>query len=206
MFNTINSLLEKNFLKNDKILTLIFPDKPDECYTFQEIYYQSLKWLNYYTSKSLHKNDKIIIILKHSIDLYTSYIGAIMGGFIPSYFPYPSNKYSISLYSENILKLVSNIQTNTIVTYTELKNYFDKIFTNQTILSFELDESYNNNPDFVKHIPNENEIAFIQFSSGTTGIKKGVEISHKSLILQIEAYYKTLDIRNDDIIVGFYYK
>src|SRR5262249_22701499 len=50
----------------------------------------------------------------------------------------------------------------------------------------------------------DSDIAFIQFSSGTTGIKKGVKIRANAIFSQLDIYGKTLDINsNSDCIVNW---
>lgn len=45
--------------------------------------------------------------------------------------------------------------------------------------------------------------AFLQFSSGTTGIKRGVLISDEKVLGQIHAYAAALDVRPDDLILSW---
>lgn len=47
-----------------------------------------------------------------------------------------------------------------------------------------------NSNDEIINIPNENDIAFIQFSSGSTGTPKGVILTHKNLLVNINAIHK----------------
>ena len=47
------------------------------------------------------------------------------------------------------------------------------------------------------------DTAFVQFSSGTTGIKRGVEISHRSVLGQIEAYAAAIGSTREDRIVSW---
>jgi fatty-acyl-CoA synthase len=49
----------------------------------------------------------------------------------------------------------------------------------------------------------EDDIAFLQHSSGTTGLKKGVALSHKSVLNQIESYSENLKLDSKDVIVSW---
>jgi fatty-acyl-CoA synthase len=47
------------------------------------------------------------------------------------------------------------------------------------------------------------DTAFVQFSSGTTGIKRGVEISHRAALAQIDTYSRAIELTRADRIVSW---
>jgi acyl-CoA synthetase (AMP-forming)/AMP-acid ligase II len=47
------------------------------------------------------------------------------------------------------------------------------------------------------------QIAFLQHSSGTTGLQKGVALSHTAVLNQLAAYGDTLSLHEDDVIVSW---
>jgi acyl-CoA synthetase (AMP-forming)/AMP-acid ligase II len=46
-------------------------------------------------------------------------------------------------------------------------------------------------------------IVLLQHSSGTTGLQKGVALSHRAVLNQVEAYGQALGLRSDDVIVSW---
>jgi tyrocidine synthetase-3 len=50
----------------------------------------------------------------------------------------------------------------------------------------------------------ENDIAFIQFSSGSTGLPKGVILSHKNLLITISADIRRSEINSDDSFLSWF--
>ena len=53
---------------------------------------------------------------------------------------------------------------------------------------------------------NENyndEVAFLQHSSGTTSLKKGVPITHNALSNQINVYSQAISLKSDDVIISW---
>lgn len=49
----------------------------------------------------------------------------------------------------------------------------------------------------------EGEVAFLQYSSGTTGARKAVAIRHDMLARQVAAYRRALDLRSSDVMVSW---
>ncbi len=47
------------------------------------------------------------------------------------------------------------------------------------------------------------EIAFLQHSSGTTGLQKGVALSHTAVLNQLAAYSSTLSLHEKDVVVSW---
>ncbi len=52
-------------------------------------------------------------------------------------------------------------------------------------------------------VPGPEDTAFVQYSSGTTGIKKGVAVSHRALLWQIDAYARMIEAGPADRIVSW---
>lgn len=50
---------------------------------------------------------------------------------------------------------------------------------------------------------NSNDVAFIQYTSGSSGFPKGVPITHRQLLINIEQMTEALAITNDDVFVSW---
>jgi len=47
------------------------------------------------------------------------------------------------------------------------------------------------------------EIVLLQHSSGTTGLQKGVALSHQAVFNQLDSYAKAIDLRPEDVVVSW---
>jgi acyl-CoA synthetase (AMP-forming)/AMP-acid ligase II len=57
--------------------------------------------------------------------------------------------------------------------------------------------------DFTLHVPAPDEIAFLQHSSGTTGLQKGVALAHGAVLNQVASYGDAIALNGQDVIVSW---
>lgn len=197
-------------VKDKPFLVLLNETEEAQEYSYSKVIDESLAWRKEYRCHGLQAKDNILVILPHSLNLYTSYLAAVLGGMPPSMFSFPSPKYSKEIYFQNIEVLIKQANPRLIVTYPELKNAFQqynpKLFHKELFLTPEQKKSTTENIslNLCEDIDTgDSSPAFYQYSSGTTGIKKSVAITHQMLLWQIENYLNTLDINPEDRIVSW---
>ena len=135
----------------------------------------------------------MIVVLPHSLDLYGAYIGALLGGLVPAMFAFPSPKFSEREYFRNIGALISTAGGSMLVTYPELAAKLEQreraaLASAQLVTPDMLPAGGTSAWRAPATVPGPEDTAFVQYSSGTTGIKKGVAVSHRALLWQIDAY------------------
>lgn len=188
-------------------LRLLYLDREPEEFSYAEFVKRSAAWTHFYQSLGLAAGDRLIIILQHSLDLYVAFTGALLGGMVPAMFAFPSPKFSEQEYFKTIGQLIQNAHPKILLTFHELKDKLKKAVTSVPdfagIYTPE-DLSPSANPIAVETESNPDAIAFLQYSSGTTGLKKGVAISHRALLWQIEAYSRAIQLNpSRDVIASW---
>jgi fatty-acyl-CoA synthase len=195
-------------LKSSIFLRLITKNGSAQEYRYIELMTRAAAWMTLYLERGLKVNSHVVVVLPHSLDLYASYLGALMAGMIPAMFAFPSVKFSQEEYLKTFDKLIDNASPELIVTYPELKDELSPVLcagSRSIVVCTSFDVEFSKAPSALDFIadPNPDDIAFLQYSSGTTGIKKGVAISHRALLWQIESYSQAIGLRGDDIIVSW---
>ena len=51
--------------------------------------------------------------------------------------------------------------------------------------------------------PKSEDIAIIMYTSGSTGVPKGVLLSHKNIVATLKAFCDAIEIKADDIFLGY---
>lgn len=172
----------------------------------QEVTWRSLK-LNaqrviFDLSKRCADKGTVLIFLPHSPPMYWAFYGAMLGGYTPSIMPCPSQKQDPNIYWSSHKTLIDVIRPVSIVT--------DK-FTQQQMkaagleldpaLFLLVDELGTELGEFVDR--DASEIAFLQHSSGTTGLKKGVALSFDAVYKHTQSYGRSLQLDESDCIVSW---
>ena len=207
MEETIVSIIKDHYeTSRSKIFCKFIKEGKYSNITYENLVANSNNYAAHFIDAGIKKGDVVLIILKHCPDLFYSFIGSMMIGAIPSILPFPSEKQDINLYRDSIEKLSKLIGAKSIVTYRENLNEAENIkkHIEMDIITPEDIRKVNSGIKWEKSCYiTKNDVAFLQHSSGTTGLKKGVALSHVSVLNQIEKYSKTIGLNKNDIIVSW---
>jgi fatty-acyl-CoA synthase len=153
-------------------------------------------------------SDLVILVLQHSLELIYSFWGATRLGAIPSIFPFLTEKLDPDLYRDRVKTLVKHSGAKAVITYPE--NYSALVKLLEGLETSVLDSSNLLSPTSELSARLETSdispdaIALLQHSSGSTGLQKGVALSHRAVLKQIESYGNAIDLKPDiDVIVSW---
>ena len=195
----------------DKVsVNILHGGLPDRPVTYFELIQGASGYVNTYAKNGIQPGEVVLLILQHGIDLLYAYYGAILHGAIPSIMPFLTEKLLPERYRADLAALVSVTQPTAIVTYRDfeaevraaLKPGEDSV--KAVIVSDQVEEACL--PDFgsfggLRRKPED--IALLQHSSGTTGLQKGVALSHQAVINQLTDYGKALHLRDSDVFISW---
>lgn len=151
--------------------------------------------------------DLVILVLQHSLDLVYAFWGAALLGAIPSIFPFLTEKLDPDLYRQRVKLLVEHSGAKAIVTYPENFAPLSDLLADlsvQILDTSQMDLGHET-PDLgLAPDVSPDAIALLQHSSGSTGLQKGVALSHRAVLRQIEAYGAAIRLDPErDVIVSW---
>jgi acyl-CoA synthetase (AMP-forming)/AMP-acid ligase II len=150
-----------------------------------------------------------IIILPHSPDLICAFFGAILAGAVPSIMPFLTEKLSPDQYRASLSALFEIARPAAIITYPEFvpevtRARGDKPNPREIIVAESIPPSAEID---LTQLPglraNPDDVVLLQHSSGTTGLQKGVALSHRSVFNQLNSYGRAINLSPDDVIVSW---
>ncbi len=152
----------------------------------------------------IRPRDLVIITHTQNLESIYAFWGAMAAGAIPSMFPTLTEKLDPAIYMQNMAELVSFSNVKAILTTDDFAPQLAKQVTCPVIgnqLSVISNQPIHNS-QFTIH-NSQFDIAFLQHSSGTTGLQKGVALSHRAALNQIASYSEAIGLNEQDVIVSW---
>ena len=209
--NTLPDVFLENFNKVPDRLSVVLQQahQPDLHITYRELVQGAIGYAQAFSKQGIHPGETIILVLQHGADLIYSFFGAILLGSIPSIMPFLTEKLSPERYQEDMAALIKITRPAAIVTYPEflevVRGSLHAGDTVRTILDTSVvhpstDLVFNDLPG-LKREPKD--IVLLQHSSGTTGLQKGVALSHRAVLNQLSSYAESIRLNESDVIVSW---
>ena len=183
--------------------------RADRPITYRQLLSGANAYARTYLRAGLRPGEVVILILQHGEDLVYSFWGAVLCGAIPSIMPFLTEKLSPDRYRTDLAALLAVTKPAAIVTYPEFENEIRATLRSEdsvreVIVTNKLKSQAE--PDFsalagMTRAPEE--IVLLQHSSGTTGLQKGVALSHGAVFNQLETYTRALNLNSADVVVSW---
>jgi acyl-CoA synthetase (AMP-forming)/AMP-acid ligase II len=141
--------------------------------------------------------DRAVIIMPQSIAAMTTFVGAMMLGAAPTFLAYPNFKIEPLKYRSGLAGVTANLKAKVVI--------IDEEFPEEMLGHVSLDEGTKllrardaGDADGERDIPlpriQAESLAFIQHSAGTTGLQKGVALTHAAVLRQVGHLERALRI------------
>lgn len=141
--------------------------------------------------------DRIVIIMPQGIAAMTTFAATMMLGAVPAILAYPNFKVEPSKYASGLAGVTANLSAKLVV--------IDEEFPPELLEHVRVGDSSNllrigsaavfGDVELPSCEIDSDSIAFIQHSAGTTGLQKGVALSHRAVLTQI--HHLSLALKTD---------
>jgi len=140
---------------------------------------------------------RVVIIMPAGIPAMATFVGAMMLGAVPTFLAYPNFKVEPAKYRSGLAGVTANLSAHAVVV--------DENFPEEVIGDVSLGEqtrlvrapsgnSPPGEPDLSLPAIDGNALAFIQHSAGTTGLQKGVALTHAAVLRQLDSLARVLKV------------
>jgi acyl-CoA synthetase (AMP-forming)/AMP-acid ligase II len=209
MFNytTLTAALKDN-ARDDRSVTFIEGINSETVVSYRDLYRRALELLHYFQSLGLKPGDELIFFLKDNAGFVEAFWACLLGGIVPV-------PIAIGISDEHRSKLMRIFQrlkhpyllidrkaSELLKAYAESENLnvqYEAIQQHTLLLE---DIALNGQPG-QEHTPEADDLAFIQFSSGSTREPKGVPLTHRNLLTTIVDMGQRAAYTSDDISLSW---
>ena len=159
----------------------------------------------FYHRHDVRERDTVVIILQESLDLFASFFAAMIYGALPAYYAYPSPKLSVETFGESVENLLKYNAVRLVIGFDSvIRALRDLNISEINGLELVVNSAVPKSQGFCfDSLPSPKQEAFLQFSSGTTGAKKGVVISAEALFDQIDAYESSVQFDGNSRVISW---
>ncbi len=174
--------------------------------TYADLWHSSQRYARFYSQSGLQPGEVVLIVLPHSTDLFSSFVGAMLAGLIPSFMPSRTDKQEPGLYWSSHQKLFARIGAGALLTTRDYENLIRENLPGLSLRLLAIEDVAQVSSSVPVPVPpiTDESVALLQHSSGTTGLKKGVALSHRAILRQIEAYSNALRLDpSKDVIASW---
>ena len=174
--------------------------------TYGDLYARSCAYAQAYANGGIKNGDIILVMLQHTPHLFYAFFGAVLAGAIPSFMPFPTPKQRPDLYWSDHEALFARIEPSLIVTYAENRENALATLPNLRVpFVIAGEELFDHGGGEVLPglLSAYDDVACLQHSSGTTGLKKGVMLTHRAIDLQVEAYARAIALGEQDRVASW---
>ncbi len=187
------------------VITFLATDAPPVTITRADFQARTRAYAAGLARLGVRPRDLVIIAHIQNLESIFAFWGALRMGAIPSMFPTLTEKLDPQIYMRNMNRLVRHSGVRLIFTSDAFAPVMARTADCPVVGSTELARlaEEGEEPGFLDHPPAPAQIAFLQHSSGTTGLQKGVALSHEAVLNQLANYAQALKLREDDVIVSW---
>jgi fatty-acyl-CoA synthase len=156
-----------------------------------------------YQAHGLQPDETVSIVLGHGPAQAQAFVGAQLGGFVPSFLAPPNPRQDAGHYWQQLRAQCQRLTSGVLVTTAELAQgpMADVVRGSALRLLVGDDHALPDPQPGFRVVPND--IALLQHSSGTTGARKGVALSHRAVLQQLDLYGASLGLGPQDVIVSW---
>ncbi len=170
--------------------------------TFAEFRHRARLQARFLHHHGVTAGDRVIVIMPQGIPSMTAFVGAMMLAAVPAFLAYPNFKIEPSKYRSGLSEVTANLNAKTVIIDNEfpeeMLSYVSLNDPAKLLRYKDLDASNFGPTEENTHIPqlenSSDSLAFIQHSAGTTGLQKGVALTHGAVLRQIEHLAQELKI------------
>ncbi len=153
--------------------------------------------------------DLVIIVQRDLLTLVTTFFGTSLLGAIPSILPFATEKLDPTRYRTAMAMLLNLARPALLATDTEVvedvRTLLPEVEEHLPVVAV-IEPQPSGRLEVEDHLQagvKIEDVALLQHSSGTTGLQKGVALSHRAIFAQLDSYGHSIGFSPNDVVVSW---
>ena len=154
----------------------------------------------------VNSGDRVVILMPQGIPAMIAFAAAMMLGAVPTFLAYPNFKIEPSKYRSGLAGVTANLKAKVVIIDDEFpEDMLGHVSLGDETTLLRIGDGGYAREDSKIQLPEiqRESLAFIQHSAGTTGLQKGVALTHAAVLRQIEHLAQALKIDETDHIYSW---
>ncbi|MFC5741206.1 AMP-binding protein [Dyella tabacisoli] len=176
-------------------------------FSYGDAFDETRRWADILSRNLVQKGDIVFLALKHRHEIYFGFLGAMWLGAIPAIIPFPTPKQDMDIYWREYRAMFAQVNPRLLVTYADNIPAIRDALAKQPCTILDIDDRSLVSATALSELKPVcgalNDTALLQFSSGTTGLRKGVMLSHGQLLQHMVAYSQAIGFSSKDIVASW---
>lgn len=180
-------------------------DRDDQVVTYADLYSGARTTAAALQSHGLEAGDRVAIMLPTGVSYFESFFAVVLAGAVPVPIYPPVRRSQLVDHLVRQSSILNNCQPKMLITVEEAKAPAHLLKAqvpalHRIVMPEELVQA-----DAAYHPPkiSDNDIAFLQYTSGSTGNPKGVVLTHRNLLANIRAGGAHIGANDEDVFVSW---
>jgi fatty-acyl-CoA synthase len=195
----------------ERIAVVLVTRTGEEHLTVRRLLRRAWDYCEIYRKAGVQAGEVVVDLLPPGSDLLSAFLGGILAGAVPCILPFPTEKLDPTRYRESLMALMQVTHPAVLVAAPGLAADLEASLPHDSSLKGILgadavgpggeEAAASGRWPGLTRLPSD--LALLQHSSGTTGLQKGVALSHASVLNQVNAYSPVLQLNEQDVIVSW---
>lgn len=191
-------------LKDEHSEGIVFyaDDLSQKLVSFAEIYARVVDSAQNLLTKGLKPGERVGIVIPNPEEFVISFLGvlAVRAVPVPMYPPFSLGK--LDAYIQNAAAILQKSRASLLITDSKMQRVLwslvDRVESLERVIEYRDMAKPSRTENFVPPAVDLDEIAFLQFTSGSTSAPKGVVITHRALLANMDAFMRAYEIGPGD--------
>ncbi len=170
-----------------RLFALLHEDREWRALSLDMVMRRACQFAALYRAHGVQAGDIVAVILPPGLDAYAAYLGAMLQGLVPSFLAHSSAKQDAALYWRQHRTVMEFCRPALVLVDDELLASMQQCAEGSGAVVIPLGAATHHAAAAPAELPPGNAICLLQFSSGTTGLRKAVSLSYDSIARQLAA-------------------